>query len=109
MTKKSKKGYPERLRRVSYVDKELDKRLVFLTNDFDIPAQTVADVYKQRWQVELFFKWIKQHLRFKGFNGRIRERGEKSDMVSGSVFTCSLLLPKNDSIFRARLHFSTDY
>ena len=65
VTKKSKKGYPERLRRVSYVDKERNKRLVFLINNFDIPAKTVADVYKQRWQVELFFKWIKQHLRFK--------------------------------------------
>ena len=69
ITKKSKKGYPERLRRVSYVDKERNKRLVFLTNNFDIPAKTVADVYKQRWQVELFFKWIKQHLRIKAFNG----------------------------------------
>ena len=69
VTKKSKKGYPERLRRVSYVDKERNKRLVFLTNNFDIPAKTVADVYKQRWQVELFFKWIKQHLRIKTFYG----------------------------------------
>jgi transposase len=69
VTKKSKKGYPERLRRVSYVDKERNKRLVFLTNNFDIPAKTVADVYKQRWQVELFFKWIKQHLRIKAFYG----------------------------------------
>jgi len=69
MTKKSKKGYPERLRRVSYIDKERNKRLVFLTNNFDIPAKTVADVYKQRWQVELFFKWIKQHLRIKSFIG----------------------------------------
>jgi hypothetical protein len=69
VTKKSKKGYPERLRRVSYVDKEHNKRLVFLTNSFDIPAKTVADIYKQRWQVELFFKWIKQHLRIKAFYG----------------------------------------
>jgi DDE family transposase/uncharacterized protein DUF4372 len=69
VTKKSKKGYPERLRRVSYVDKERNKRLVFLSNNFNIPAKTVADVYKQRWQVELFFKWIKQHLRIKSFYG----------------------------------------
>jgi IS4 transposase len=66
-TKKSRIGYPERLRRVSYVDKERNKRLVFLTNNFDISAKLVADVYKQRWQVELFFKWIKQHLRIKSF------------------------------------------
>ena len=69
MTQKSKKGYPERLRRVSYIDKERNKRLVFLTNNFEIPAETVATVYKQRWQVELFFKWIKQHLRIKSFVG----------------------------------------
>jgi hypothetical protein len=69
VTQKSKKGYPERLRRVSFVDKERNKRLVFLTNNFEIQAETVAAVYKQRWQVELFFKWIKQHLRIKSFIG----------------------------------------
>lgn len=69
VTQKSKKGYPERLRRVSFVDKERNKQLVFLTNNFEIPAETVAAVYKQRWQVELFFKWIKQHLRIKSFIG----------------------------------------
>ena len=53
-TQKSQKAYPERLRRVSYVDRERKKRLVFLTNNFDIPAKTVADIYKQRWGVELF-------------------------------------------------------
>jgi len=69
VTQKSKKGYPEPLRRVSFVDKERNKRLVFLTNNFEIQAETVAAVYKQRWQVELFFKWIKQHLRIKSFIG----------------------------------------
>lgn len=69
VTQKSKKSYPERLRRISYVDKEGNKRLVFLTNNFEIGATTVADIYKQRWQVELFFKWIKQHLRIKAFYG----------------------------------------
>jgi len=82
VTKKSKKGYPERLRRVSYVDKERNKRLVFLTNNVDIPAKTVADVYKQRWQVELFFKWIKQHLRFKKFYGT-SENAVKSQIWVG--------------------------
>jgi hypothetical protein len=69
VTHKSKKGYPERLRRVSYFDKERKKRLVFLSNNFDVTAKTVADIYKQRWQVELFFKWVKQHLRIKSFYG----------------------------------------
>ena len=82
VTKKSKKGYPERLRRVSYVDKERNKRLVFLTNNFDVTAKTVADIYKQRWQVELFFKWIKQHLRFKSFYGT-SENAVKSQIWVG--------------------------
>ena len=69
VTYKSKNDYPEKLRRVSYVDKERGKRLVFLTNNFTIPALTVAEIYKQRWQVELFFKWVKQHLRIKSFHG----------------------------------------
>jgi hypothetical protein len=65
----SRNAYPESLRRVSYVDPETRKRLVFLTNIFTIPAKTVADIFKQRWQIELFFKWIKQHLRIKTFYG----------------------------------------
>lgn len=67
--KKSRQVYPENLRRVSYYDIESNRRFVFLTNHFGIPAQTVADIYKQRWKVELFFKWIKQHLRIKSFYG----------------------------------------
>ena len=65
----SRDAYPEALRRVSYIDPDTRKRLVFLTNLFTIPAQTVADVFKQRWQIELFFRWIKQHLRIKTFYG----------------------------------------
>ena len=67
--KKSRAAYPDALRRVSYVDLESNKRFVFLTNIFTVPAKTVADIYKQRWQVELFFRWIKQHLRIKTFYG----------------------------------------
>jgi hypothetical protein len=61
--------YPDCLRRVGYRDAETGKRFVFLTNNFDLPALTIADVYKNRWQVELFFRWIKQHLRIKSFYG----------------------------------------
>jgi hypothetical protein len=63
------KSYPEPLRRIRYVDPETEKRLVFLTNNFDLPALTVALLYKARWRIELFFKWIKQHLRIKVFYG----------------------------------------
>jgi len=65
----SAKVYPDPLRRVSYFDQERDKRLKFLTNNFALPALTIAQIYKSRWAVELFFKWIKQHLRIKAFYG----------------------------------------
>jgi len=66
---RSKAAYPEALRRVVFYDTENDRRLVFLTNLFSVPPETVADIYKQRWKVELFFKWIKGHLRIKSFYG----------------------------------------
>jgi hypothetical protein len=63
------KNYPEPLRRIRFYDAEKDKRLVFLTNNFKLPAETIAELYKSRWHIELFFKWIKQHLRIKSFFG----------------------------------------
>jgi predicted xylose isomerase-like sugar epimerase len=62
-------AYPDALRRVTYLDVETKKRFKFLTNNFTLPALTIAQIYKCRWQVELFFKWIKQHLRIKAFFG----------------------------------------
>ena len=67
--RKSQRDYPGHLRRVKFYDAGNDKRLVFLTNHFDLPALTIAELYRARWQVELFFKWIKQHLRIKAFFG----------------------------------------
>ena len=66
---KSVHDYPQPLRRIKYHDTQTDKTFNFLTNNFAIPAQTVADLYRYRWQVELFFKWLKQHLRIKSFFG----------------------------------------
>lgn len=63
------KSYPEPLRRIRYFDEETRRHLVFLTNNFDLPPRTIADLYRARWRVELFFKWIKQHLRIKAFYG----------------------------------------
>lgn len=63
------KDYPDKIRRIRYWDKETDKRFVFLTNNFNLPALTIAKIYKCRWHVELFFKWIKQHLHIKAFFG----------------------------------------
>jgi len=65
----SKQKYPEPLRRVRFYDTDMDKRLVFVTNDFTQPALTIARLYKEWWKVELFFKWLKQHLRIKAFYG----------------------------------------
>ena len=65
----SAQAYPDSLRRVSYFDAATNKRLKFLTNNFTLPALTIARIYKSRWQIELFFKWIKQHLRIKKFYG----------------------------------------
>ena len=69
VTPKSLAGYPEKLRRVKYFDADRKKPFVFLTNNFVLPALTIATLYKCRWQIELFFKWIKQHLRIKAFYG----------------------------------------
>ncbi len=71
--------YPEHLRRIRFKDPETDKTLVFLTNNFVLPALTIAALYKNRWQVELFFKWIKQHLRIKKFLGN-RENAVKTQI-----------------------------
>jgi transposase len=68
-TMHSAMAYPDALRRVSYLDLKTQKRFKFLTNNFVLPALTIAQIYKSRWQVELFFKWIKQHLRIKAFYG----------------------------------------
>ena len=63
------KAYPDLIRRIRYRDPETEKRLVFLTNNFQLPATIVTDLYRCRWKVELFFKWIKQHLKIKRFYG----------------------------------------
>lgn len=68
-TTKSKRDYPEKLRRVRFIDAETGKSLVFITNHFGLPAITITRIYKSRWQIELFFKWIKQNLRIKAFYG----------------------------------------
>ena len=92
--KKSREAYPETLRRISFVDLERKKRLIFLTNLFTVSAQTVADIYKQRWQVELFFKWIKQHLRIKNFYGTSPNAVKTQIWVAISVYLLVAILKK---------------
>lgn len=91
---KSKKVYPEALRRVSYVEPETRTRFVFLTNIFSIPAETVADIYKQRWNIELFFKWIKQHLRIKSFFGTSFNAVKTQIWVAISVYLLVAIMKK---------------
>jgi hypothetical protein len=91
---KSADAYPEKLRRIKYYDKETGKRLTFLTNNFLLEARTVADLYKCRWQVELFFKWIKQHLRIKKFFG-ISETAVKTQIwIAISVYVLVAIMKK---------------
>ncbi len=66
---KTTNAYPERLRRITFVDLSRGKRFIFLTNNLVLPAVTIAEIYRQRWQIELFFKWVKQHLKIKSFYG----------------------------------------
>ncbi len=87
-------AYPEKLRRIKYFDAETKKRLTFLTNHFEIEARTVADLYKCHWQVELFFKWIKQHLRIKKFFG-ISETAVKTQIwIAISVYVLVAIMKK---------------
>src|SRR3974390_2987468 len=82
----SAKAYPDALRRVSYLDVETGKRFQFLTNNFTLPAFTIAQIYKCRWQVELFFKWIKQHLRIKAFYGTSENAVKTQIWIAVSIY-----------------------
>jgi hypothetical protein len=87
-------AYPDALRRVSYVDAVTGRRLVFLTNNFTLPARTIAQIYKQRWQVELFFKWIKQHLRIKAFYGTSENAVKTQIWIAVSIYVLAAIVRK---------------
>jgi len=86
--------YPQPLRRVKYHDEQTGKTFNFLTNNFAIPAQTVADLYRYRWQVELFFKWIKQHLRIKSFFGTSENAVKGQIWIAISVYVLVAIIKK---------------
>src|SRR5437773_40569 len=90
----SVKVYPDPLRRVSYLDVETRKRFKFLTNNFTLPAVTIAKIYKLRWQVELFFKWIKQHLRIKAFYGTSENAVKTQIWIAVSVYVLVAIVRK---------------
>jgi len=90
----AKKSYPDKLRRIKYYDADKRKRLVFLTNNFLLPAVTIADIYRCRWQVELFFKWIKQHLRIKAFYGTSENAVKTQIWIAISVYVLVAIVKK---------------
>jgi len=98
---KSSRLYPDPLRRVVFYDAESKRRLVFLTNNFSLPALTIARLYKCRWQVELFFKWIKQHLRIKAFYGTSDNAVKTQVWTAISVYVLVAIVKKELRIERS--------
>ena len=95
------KYYPDKLRRIKYHDRETNKTLIFLTNNFSLPPLTIAQLYRCRWQVELFFKWIKQHLRIKSFFGTTENAVKTQIWIAVSVYVLVAIVKK-----RLRLELS---
>ena len=98
---KSQKRYPEILRRIRYFDKQKEKRLVFLTNNFELDALTIAELYKARWKIENFFKWIKQHLRIKSFYGTSENAVKTQIWIAVSTYILVAILKKQLNIQRS--------
>jgi len=90
----SRQGFDRPLRRIKFNDPETDKRLVFLTNNFAQPALTITKLYKCRWQIELFFKWIKQHLRIKVFFGTSENAVKSQIWIAVSVYVLVAIVRK---------------
>jgi hypothetical protein len=90
----ARKDYPDRLRRVRYYDGEKKKRLIFLTNNFILPATTIAELFRYRWKIELFFKWIKQHLRIKAFYGTSENAVKTQIWIAISVYVLVAIVRK---------------
>ena len=97
----AKKAYPEKLRRIRYFDTEKNHRLEFLTNNFVLPALTIAELYRCRWQVELFFKWIKQHLRIKSFYGTSENALKTQIWIAISVYVLVAIVKKRLNVDRS--------
>ena len=91
---KACKDYPQHLRRIKFYDAEHDRHLVFLTNNFDLPALTITQLYRCRWQVELFFKWIKQHLRIKKFYGTTENAVKTQIWIAITIYVLVAIVKK---------------
>lgn len=98
---KSSKLYPQRLRRITFRDPVSGRRFIFLTNNFRLPAMTIAELYKSRWQIELFFKWIKQHLRIKAFYGNSPNAVKTQIWIAVCTYLMILILKKGLRVERS--------
>jgi hypothetical protein len=94
----ARKNYPDKLRRIRYYDAEQDRRIGFLTNNLELPALIVCQLYKSRWQVELFFKWIKQHLRIKVFYGTSQNAVKTQIWVAISVYVLIAIMKNRHAL-----------
>ena len=90
----ARKDYPERLRRIRYFDAEQQRRMVFLTNNFTLPAFTIAELFRCRWKIELFFKWVKQHLRIKAFYGTSENAVKTQIWIAISIYVLVAIVKK---------------
>jgi len=90
----SKKDYPEKLRRINYFDADKDRSFVFLTNQFTLPPIIIAELYRYRWRVEIFFKWIKQHLRIKKFFGTSENAVKTQIWIAVSIYVLVAIMKK---------------
>lgn len=90
----SSQKYPIRLRRIKYLDPVTGKKLVFLTNNFSLPAPTIAELFRCRWQIEIFFKWVKQHLRIKSFFGTTENAVKTQIWIAISVYVLVAIIKK---------------
>lgn len=90
----SRRDYPDRLRRIRYFDAGKQKRLVFLTNNFTLPALTIAELFRCRWKIELFFKWIKQHLRIKAFYGTSENAVKTQIWIAITIYVLVAIIKK---------------
>lgn len=95
--------YPDKIRRIRYFDAETERRFVFLTNNFELPAKSIADLYRMRWQIELFFKWVKQHLRIKAFYGTSENAVKSQIWIAITIYVLIAIAKKrlqlNNSLY----------
>ena len=90
----TKKDYPDKLRRIKYFDAEKNRTFIFITNQFSLPAVTIAELYRYRWRVEIFFKWIKQHLRIKSFFGTSENAVKTQIWIAISTYVLVAIMKK---------------